>query len=300
MTIHRDEIALAFAASASASALAGLAFGKPLGRRVGAWLLAALGTLVPWVATDCPAFFRFLLAMSSSLTVLRLLQLAQAPRPLGPIERVWFTLTPFDVRLTKRVPRQVRVDLVLGLVAWLALAFGALWVHEASRPFSGVRGFASRWALGLVGFYASVEAVADFIEQTYLLVGLQPPPLHRLPVASRTVGEFWSLRWNLEVHRILRKLAFLPLARRRRPQSGLAAAFALSTLLHVWIMLPVGGGAMSGLWAAYFLLQGAIVLLERRLGVASWSPVAAHLWTLTLMVGTSPLFVEPMLRVYPG
>jgi hypothetical protein len=114
------------------------------------------------------------------------------------------------------------------------------------------------------------------------------------------VQEFWGARWNLEVRRWLHLHAFRPFARRRRPLTGVLAAFAASTLLHVGIMLPTGGLAMAGLWAAFFLTQGVLVVVERRLGVATWPRGYAHAWTLFAFGVTSPMFVEPMLRVFPG
>ena len=92
---------------------------------------------------------------------------------------------------------------------------------------------AVRWGVGLMTFYATVEVLASLLEQGYLVAGMQVPQLHRTPVFARTVQEFWGERWNLEVRRLLHRLAFMPLARKRRPAVGVLAAFGLSTLLHV-------------------------------------------------------------------
>jgi hypothetical protein len=48
------------------------------------------------------------------------------------------------------------------------------------------------------------------------------------------------------------------------------------------------------LWALFFLLQGVFILLERRLRVARWRPALAHVWTVALLVLSSPLFIEPL------
>jgi len=51
---------------------------------------------------------------------------------------------------------------------------------------------------------------------------------------------------------------------------------------------------------AYFVVQGVAVALETRLGVARWPRACRRAWTLVIVVGTSPLFVEPCLRVVLG
>jgi hypothetical protein len=54
---------------------------------------------------------------------------------------------------------------------------------------------------------------------------------------------------------------------------------------------------MTILMLGFFLLQGTLVLVESLLGATKWRPLAAHLWTVAWMAGTSPLFTEPLLRV---
>jgi hypothetical protein len=47
----------------------------------------------------------------------------------------------------------------------------------------------------------------------------------------------------------------------------------------------------------YFLLQGVFVILEMALNEKRWNPTLARIWTLTLMIASSPLFVEPGLQI---
>jgi hypothetical protein len=49
---------------------------------------------------------------------------------------------------------------------------------------------------------------------------------------------------------------------------------------------------------AFFLLQGGFVLLELRMGIARWRAIPAHAWTVLAVLGCSPLFVEPILRLF--
>ena len=50
----------------------------------------------------------------------------------------------------------------------------------------------------------------------------------------------------------------------------------------------------------YFLLQGLFVLVELGLHVARWPRPLAHLWVVVIMLGTSPIFVGPLLWAITG
>jgi len=282
------------------SVAAAITFGRSPVRRTAAWFLAGFAPFVTWLSPSEPAISRFILAMGGMLTLFHVVDLTRDRRNLSALHRVWFVLTPFDTRAIQRIRPTLRPRLVLALVAWTAIAATALWIHETALPQSGPERLLVRWASGLVGFYSLVEALGAAMLQGYLLAGMQPPPLHLTPVLARTVQEFWGERWNLEIRRWLHLHAFMPLARRRKPTAGVLAAFFCSTLLHVWLMLPSRGWQMAGLWALFFTAQGLIIIVERRVGVAKWRPALARAWTLTLLVLTSPLFVEPILRVFPG
>ena len=52
--------------------------------------------------------------------------------------------------------------------------------------------------------------------------------------------------------------------------------------------------------AAYFVIHGAGMLLERRLGVGMWRVGARRAWTLAWVLVPSPLFIEPALRMLAG
>ena len=67
--------------------------------------------------------------------------------------------------------------------------------------------------------------------------------------------------------------------------------------LHLWVAaLPLGlrGGVTM---ASFFLVQALALALERRLGIARRPPLLRRAWTITIVVASSPLFVEPMLQI---
>jgi len=74
------------------------------------------------------------------------------------------------------------------------------------------------------------------------------------------------------------------------------ASFGASVLIHVWIALAIAGAGAAASMGAFFALQGLLTLVERRLGGAHWPPALGHAWTVVCVLGTSPLFVEPILR----
>jgi hypothetical protein len=76
----------------------------------------------------------------------------------------------------------------------------------------------------------------------------------------------------------------------------MAAVFVASAAMHAYIVLPALDVTMAGAALAYFLVQGALALAERPLGVTRWPQAAGRAWTIGVMTATSPMFTEPFLR----
>jgi alginate O-acetyltransferase complex protein AlgI len=118
--------------------------------------------------------------------------------------------------------------------------------------------------------------------------------LFRDPLASRSLREFWSSRWNVAFVE-MNQVVFLPWLRRHLGRAAHAAVFVLSGLLHeLAISLPVRAG--FGLPTAYFLLHAVATHVERRLGVARWPGWAGRLWTWALVVLPLPLLFHRAFR----
>ena len=129
------------------------------------------------------------------------------------------------------------------------------------------------------------------------LVGLSFPAIHRDPILSRSVREFWGRRWNRVVSGWLDARFHRPMARLGHPFVGMAFAFAFSAALHAYATHPALGSRWAVIVGAYFLLQGALAFVEGPLRVARWRPAAGHAWVILVMGGLSPLFCEPFLQV---
>jgi hypothetical protein len=238
---------------------------------------------------------RGFMSMGYAGTFLRFVDLAKEPRPLPAGRRLLHAVAMVEMRRTPW--RGPRLDLpsVARLVGYGGLSAAAFAVIAAA----GGGGAASRcavYAAALVACYTTFDTFCAFERLLWSGLGFELPRLHDAPIKSRTVAEFWGERWNRIVGGWLRAHVFSPFARRRRPLLGVALAFVASALLHAylaWVTLD----ALAGLtWAAFFLVQIPIVLVERRLRVAAWRPLLGRAWTATALLSTSPLFVWPVIR----
>ena len=223
---------------------------------------------------------------------------AIALRPQSPmIGRVFaVTLPVVEPRRMNDVPRAIRFDLVaLGVIETAAAVF--LFVYAKTFPRHAL---AIRTIVAGTSAYFIVDGVARLIEAITRAIGVDLGPLHDAPILARTVGEFWSRRWNRSVHAWLNEFAFRPVARRFGAAMGVLAAFAASAVLHfvpIWVAYdPKWACAM----AAFFLIHGVVVVIEAKLGVARWPRALGHVWTLGVFSITAPLFVLPLLQSLGG
>lgn len=261
-------------------------------------LPTAAGFALPWLAPEQNAL-RFWLALFGMLGAMVYLELVKEKRTSPWWMRVWMSLTPSDVRLAERgrppavEPRDVGMGLLYASLAGVGWAI----TYPVANALEGPAHWIVRWLGALVFGYCLFDAIVHVIRNLYRAVGVKLPRMHRAPILSRTLNELWSRRWNQTVHVWLTRHFFRPLARRRRPILGVVAAFVASALLHAWIFLPAMGWTMAAAMAGFFLAQGALVLLERRLGVIRWPEPAQRAWFVTAMLLTAPLFLEPFARI---
>ncbi len=178
-----------------------------------------------------------------------------------------------------------------GLMAWGAakMALGAtlLLIRTGREEIDVVLIFLG---IGFLVHFGLFEALTGFWRGR----GIAVERLFVNPAASRTLGEFWGRRWNLAFHAVARERVYQPVARRWGPVAGILATFFFSGLLHeALISVPAAGG--YGLPTTYFMLQGVLVLVERRwnLGGRLW----ANFWVLApLPLLFHPWFVRTVIR----
>ncbi len=258
---------------------------KPAALVVGA--VAFFGA--PWLAGPF-VLVRGLCALMGFVALLRIVDAVRTREPWSAWRRVLHVVSFVDSRTLRRSPPQLDLLALGRALLWAALAAAGFYVAHAPQRFV-------RWGGGLVLAYAVIESGYAAARAAYRGLGFVTPRLHHWPVASLSVGELWGVRWARPVSGWLRETCFRPLARRGHPTLGLLLGFVVSAIGHAYPVLVAIDLPMAALMFAFFVAQGICVLLETRFGVTRWSRPARRAWTVTIMVASSPLFVEPALRV---
>jgi hypothetical protein len=179
-----------------------------------------------------------------------------------------------------------------------SLAYLFLWPGMDAQPFLGIRGACrapatSAWifagaksVLGAALVWGVVRRVpaghplatgwVGMIGLIFLLhfglfhlaalawrrVGIPVEPIMRMPVASRSLAEFWGIRWNRGFNDLAHRYVFQPIQRRLGAMPAMLFTFLASGVVHeLVISLPAHAG--YGLPTLYFLLQGTGILIER-------------------------------------
>lgn len=266
------------------------------------WLLLPGGlALASWLSRDDPAPWRFVAGTGALFFALKIIAHAAwrrdgaAPLPWHAWLAyclLWIGMNPGPFaqaqRRGRRDSRRALVrglgGLLVGAAAWLALA--CLW-QTGAPPWLVHAG-------QLLGVYGALRFGADPLVAGLLRTrGILVTTVFRAPEVSRSLGEFWSRRWNRPFSEMLQLIAERPLRRRVGRRGAQVGTFLLSGLLHeASISLPVRGG--FGLPTAYFLLQLMLVGLERRSGLLErWPSWARRAWTLAWAVGPAVLVFHP-------
>jgi hypothetical protein len=273
--------------------LLGAFVAAPSGARRAASLPFILACLLLPLFAPLPPLPKALLAVLGLLGLFKMLQLDFEPRWRAQ-HRAWHALMPFDVSTASRVPTAFDAPL-FGLVVLHALLLAAIVALLLQLPPALPGRFAWRLLLGTGLVYTAMETATEGLRWLHRLAGQAVPPIQEIPIAARSVGEFWSRRWNRPVSAWLGEYAFAPLARRRRPVLALVLAFAVSAALHAW-MFYAGLGLRAALAGGlFFLLQAPVVMLESRWRITRWPTALARAWTLGWLLLSSPLFVAPVL-----
>lgn len=270
-----------------------LAFGAALLARrakpVALVLGAAAFFAAPWLAGPIP-LLRGLFALMGFVGLLRIVDTVRMREPWSASRRLFHVVSFVDSRTLRRAPPQLELLTLGRALLWAALAAVGFYVAHSPRLLA-------RWGGGLVFAYGVIEAGYAVARAGYRGFGFVTPRLHHWPIASLSVGELWGVRWARPISGWLRETCFRPLARRGHPMLGLLLGFVVSAIGHAYPVLVALDLPMAALMFAFFVVQGIFVIVETRVGVTRWLRPARRAWTVTIMIASSPLFVEPALRV---
>jgi hypothetical protein len=268
-------------------------------RGVRTWIALVIGlastVAARWIPRDWPVF-RTVAAFALMAGYFRLIAIALRPASpmLGRVLAV--TLPVVEPRRLATAPRAFRVDLFIAGVFEVAVAI-FLFLSAKAYPHEA---FAMRTLVAGTSAYFIVDGTARLLEAITRAIGVDIGPLHDAPILARTVGEFWSRRWNRSVHAWLNEFAFRPVAKRFGVAMGVFAAFGASAVLHFVPIAVAYDARWACAMAAFFVIHGVIVVVEAKLGVARWPRALGHVWTLGIFAITGPLFVLPLLQSLGG
>lgn len=179
----------------------------------------------------------------------------------------------------------------------LILSTALLTLLQTQHPHStGMKLW--RLAAGVAFLYAAAALVFDLSALGFVTAGFSLPVMHRNPIAARSVGEFWGQRWNIIVSAWLRTFIFWPLARGGTAGIAVLCCFLISGIFHGWPMLVALGTSAAASTVLFFVIQGVLVLVEARLHIHAWPVALARAWTLVTLLASSPLFIDPGLRLF--
>ncbi len=270
----------------------------PRWQRKCALLSAIAAAGVPWLAPADGPLLRGGAAVWTTWCLGRVIDLVSEVHDRSFGARLWHVFGLVDTRQATFTAPGVDTT-ALGKTIFYAIlaAIGLIVAIDMAAGIDGTWSWIVRWFGGALFFYSLADAVEGGVRTLYRAAGVIVPRQHVLPIASRSVQEFWGKRWNRAVGGWLRTHCFLPFARRRQIRIGFVAAFCASAVFHAYFTWVAVGAGMALTMLVFFLIQGVFVLLELRAGVARWHPFFAHTWTVVAVLGCSPLFIEPFLQI---
>ncbi len=251
-----------------------------------------------------------LVAIAAGIVMIKAIDWLCNPRQQNDLIRVWLALTFWPALEIEEVAMPIpgmhrRITAVLRrlttgtvrLVSGLALTAAGQGIDlpQYGGWFDGTFKALEIYLLG--------GGANDLLVATLNLAGYRGSDAFRYPFLAHSVLDFWS-RYNVWIHRWLKKNLFKRIGwRRRRPAMGILAVFAVSGLLHEFIILPVapdllgwqsaffglhGLGALGGAWLGHRYRAITGRRTPRPLAIAA---------TLGFVLLTAPIFVHCLDRV---
>jgi alginate O-acetyltransferase complex protein AlgI len=161
-----------------------------------------------------------------------------------------------DVTATPHVSKQEWFVALGQIAAGISLVWGAVRFIPVNVPL--LAGWVGMFGIILLLHFGAFQLLA----LVWRRAGIPVEPLMRAPLMAKSVGDFWGARWNTGFHVLAHQLLYRSLHKAFGRKLSVLGVFLISGIIHdLVITVPARGG--YGLPTAYFLLQGAGLLLER-------------------------------------
>ena len=169
------------------------------------------------------------------------------------------------------------------LVEWLfalaKIAVGIFLVWGVVRLAPPDHRVLAGW-IGMIGVVMILHfGLFHLLSCGWRTIGVDAQPLMNWPLTSRSISEFWSVRWNTAFRDLTHRFLFRPLIPRIGARGAVLVGFLASGLIHdIVISIPAGGG--YGGPTLFFIVQGWAILVTRsetarkiglRKGFVGWS-----------------------------
>jgi len=284
-------------------------------RRLGRWRAPARAGMMIAVAalpfaTTGPGQAQTILGLFVGYLGLRMATLARRKPPTSPVRTCLDLLYVEPIFQPRAIPWPSPGWLATRGIVEIATCIVLLWLGYTLRLW------ARSWplvylddllvlvevGLGATGVHHAVVGVAGLLGRP--VRGMQDSPL-----SSASLSEFWGKRWNHLVQCHLSEGIFRPILSAGHPDLAMFAAFAASGAFHLLVLADAGPLPVLLFMAAqimgFFLLHGALVAAERRLGwhrapTRPWPLFIARARTLIVFALLAPLFLDPFARVAHG
>jgi len=189
---------------------------------------------------------------------------ATLPRiPLCRSAAYLFLWPGMDARSFLDASNPGRPPTMTNLLFALAKTFtGATLIWGVARRVPATDPLTAGW-IGMLGLILLLHfGTFHLLALLWQRMGIPAQPIMRMPLAARSLAEFWSVRWNRGFNDLVHRHLFIPIRRHIGIPAATLLTFLASGLIHdLVISIPARAG--YGLPTLYFLLQGIGILVER-------------------------------------
>jgi hypothetical protein len=251
----------------------------------------------------------WLVAIAGGIVMIKAIDWLNRPRQSHDFLRVFLVLSVWpslhieDVAVPLSSSERIGVVLRRFAMGGAGMLCGLALAALGFRTRIGERGILldSTWKVAEI--YLMAGGANHLLVGTFALAGFRLSDGFRYPILAHSILDFWS-RYNVWIHRWLKRHIFEPVGRRRRkPILGILAVFGTSGLLHEYLFLPIDL-RLLGWQLGYFLVHGVGAILASLIGrriehiagrrVPRPLAIAA---TLAFVLLTAPIFIHCLDRV---